>query len=145
MNKKIFGLILSSPFLIGSSVIAGEIGVTNSYGHSFRSGRGTTDIQFQTNSQLLENSSYGSVKVETSSYGFGEGSGPGNSGNTPAAGNSNSQNHLNNLQYGDSVFSRSQASGTRNYRENTNVTGNTNEVYSFGSTNFTHSVGAYAQ
>lgn len=139
-------LFATSTVLFAGSSFAAELGVTNSYGHSFRNGTGTTNIEFQTNSQLVEKSVYGAVKLETSSYGgnettttgLGDGNGNGN-------GNGNSPNVPDTGNYSDNAFALSFGLGTRNYTENTTVTGSTVETYSFGSTNFTHSVGVFSR
>lgn len=147
MKKVITSLLFSSLMFAGNS-IAGELGVTNSYGHSFREGTGVTNIQFQTNSQTTENSSYGAVKFEKSSYDGGstQVTSPGNSGNTPGNGNGNGNNGgVTAPVFSDTAFSKSFGFGERNYTETTNVTGTTNDTYSFGSTNFTHSVGVFSR
>lgn len=140
-----------------SPAFAGELGVTNSYGNSFRYGTGITHIDWQTNSQTTEQSSYGAIKLETSSYrggnlnnGFGNGDQdpPGNSG-----GNNNAENGRRRGgeysrptdPFSDRSFSASFGFGTRNYNETTNVTGNTVENFTFGSSNFTHSVGVFSR
>jgi hypothetical protein len=136
-----------SSVLFAGSALAGEIGVTNSYGHSFRNGTGVTNIQFNTNSQLTENSIYGAVKKETSSYGNIETTtttSPGNSGNTPGGENSGNTTTTPG-EFSDIASSFSFGFGERNYTETTNVTGTTQETYSFGSTNFTHSVGVFSR
>lgn len=139
-----------------SPAFAGELGVTNSYGNSFRYGTGITHIDWQTNSQTTEQSSYGAIKVERSRFngetnfnpnnGFGNGDQdpPGNSG-----GNNNAENGRRNSrprdQFSDNAFSASFGFGTRTYNETTNVTGNTVENFTFGSSNFTHSVGVFSR
>lgn len=152
MFNKIAGLTLSAPFILGASAFAGELGVTNSYGHSYREGTGTTNIQFTTNSQLTENSVYGAVKKEFSSYGGQEtttSTAPGNSGNTPGGQNSGStyggSTSTTPGGFADTATSLSFGFGERNYSETKNVSGTTQENYSFGSTNFTHSVGVFSR
>jgi hypothetical protein len=143
MKKVIHSVIFSSLIFAGNS-IAGELGVTNSYGNSFREGTGMTNIQFQTNSQTTENSSYGAVKFEKSSYGGGSFETP--SSNAPGNPNNNGGNQGgNDSLFSDNAFSASFGFGERNYTETTNVTGTTTDNYSFGSTNFTHSVGVFSR
>ena len=164
---KTISYALASSLVFAGSTFAGELGVTNSYGNSFRSGTGTTNIQWTTNAQLTEQSAFGAIKLETSSYNGGSGfnNGWGN-GDHDAPGHSGPHNHAENggdkdkgkgkdkdngglpnpgSSYGDRAFAASLAFGTRNYTENTSVTGTTEETYSFGSSNFTHSVGVFSR
>lgn len=156
-NKILSALVATMAF--SGSAIAGELGVTNSYGHSFRYGTGTTNIQFTTTSQLTENSTAGAIKIETSTFnqnsagannGFGNGDqgAPGNSGNANNAENANAgSGTLQDLvgSFSDRAFAASINYGTRNYTENTTANGTTNDQYTFGSTNFTHSVGTFSR
>lgn len=143
-----------------SPAFAGELGVTNSYGSSFRYGTGVTHIDWTTNSQTTEQSGYGAIKVERSRFngettfnpnnGFGNGNQtpPGNSGGNNNAENGNGGNggvSQPQVPFSDSAFSASLGFGTRNYNETTNVTGNTVENFTFGSNNFTHSVGVFSR
>jgi len=143
-------LILSS-ILVAGSVSAAELGVTNSYGQSFRDGTGVTNIQFNTSSQVAENSYYGAVKLETSSYGDGETTttttAPGNgNGNGYGYGNAGSTTTVTSPGgFNDSATSLSLGFGERNYSEAINQTGTTQDRYSFGSTNFSHSVGVFSR
>lgn len=153
MLKSISYAIVSAIVLSGSA-FAGELGVTNSYGNSFRYGTGTTNIQFNTTSQLSENSTAAAIKLEKSTFngasglnnGFGNGDqdAPGNSGGNNNAENANSIRDLVG-SFSDRAFAGSINYGTRNYTENTNANGTTNEQYTFGSTNFTHSVGTFSR
>ena len=143
-------LFATSTVLFAGSAIAGEIGVTNSYGNSFRNGTGTTNIQWTTNSQLSEQTSFGAIKLEKSSFdgkgnngwGNGDDDAPGKSGGKNKAENGGNQTSV---PFSDKAFAASLVFGTRDYTENTQVTGSTAETYSFGSTNFTHSVGAFSR
>lgn len=143
-------LFATSTVIFAGSAFAGEIGVTNSYGHSFRNGTGTTDIQWTTNAQLTEQTSFGAIKLEKSSFNGNENNGWGN-GDQDAPGKSGDKNKAENgggqtsVPFSDKAFAVSLVFGTRNYAEDTKVTGSTAETYSFGSTNFTHSVGAFSR
>lgn len=145
MSNKLIALV-SSTVLFTGSAFAGEIGVTNSYGHSFRNGTGTTNIEWRTNSQTTEQTSYGAIKLETSAYnqnngwGNGDQDPPGNSGP-----NNNAENGGGGSPFSDRAFAASLVFGSRNYTDETRVNGSTAETYSFGSTNFTHSVGAFSR
>lgn len=150
MQKSISTIILSSVLLSGSA-IAGELGVTNSYGHSFRHGTGTTNINWSSNSQVTEQSASGAIKIERTSFdgssntnnGIGNGAQnpPGNSGGN---GNAPTVPNLGD-NFTDNAFAASASFGTRNYTESTTSSGTTNDTYSFGSTNFTHSVGTFSR
>ena len=147
MYNKLF-LFVASTSIFAGSAFAGEIGVTNSYGNSFRNGTGSTNIQWTTNTQLSEQTSYGSIKLETSSvnnnngWGNGDQDSPGKSGGKNNAENGGGQTPV---PFRDKSFASSLVLGTRNYTENTKATGSTVETYSFGSTNFEHSVGAFSR
>jgi hypothetical protein len=149
MFNKVSALLASSLVFTGP-VFAGELGVTNSYGHSFREGTGTTNIQWTTNSQLTEQSVFGAIKIEKSSFDGKENNGFGN-GDQDAPGNSGGKNKAENAggslagSFTDKALAASFGFGTRNYTEDTSAKGVTDEVYSFGSTNFTHSVGVFSR
>ena len=138
-------LIFLLPLLTATPSLAGELGVTNSYGHSFQTGRGTSNVQWNTNSQLTEQSVFGAIKIEKSTFnqnngwGNGDQDAPGNSGE-----NNNAENGLGS-NYTDRAFSVSFGFGTRNYTETSTARGNTRQEFSFGETNFTHSVGVFSR
>lgn len=126
--------IILSPFvLFAGSSFAGELGVSNSYGNSFRQGSGTSSVHWSTNSQLNEHSINGAIKIETSSYG-------GNSENDHDDKNSSTPSG-----FSDQAFSAAFGYGTRDYSETTKASGSSKDTYSFGSTNFTHSVSTFSR
>lgn len=140
MNRLIHIAIPFSLAIVPAASLAAEIGVTNSYSHSYREGTGITTIDFITNEQVTENTKFGAIKIETSSF----------DGNIPALeedrpglglGRGNAQG----LPFTDTAFAASIGFGSRDLTSNTQITGNTTETYSFGSTNFSHSVGVFSR
>jgi hypothetical protein len=153
MNFKVLALGTVASLAIVPAAFAGEVGVTNSYGHSFRSGTGTTTIDFVTNSQLVENAAGLAGKIEHSYAGSFSGGytqptvikqdgddkdkGKGNDKVVVPGSAGGTYSYDESLAVAGSVY-------TRNYQEQTNVQGQTREAYSFGSTNFNHSVSTFA-
>ena len=168
----------------GGAAMAGEFGVSNSYGHSWRHGTGNSYVNYVTNIQTTEDYDFeagkevwtitggGSLSVtETETPAVASGgcnNGFGN-GDQCAPGNSNFNNNAENaggdggqgegeVTAGGSGGSSSiagdffcsvaeesaniEGAGWRG--EYTTIEGGANEVYSFGSTNFTHRVSAFA-
>lgn len=168
----------------GGAAMAGEFGVSNSYGHSWRHGTGNSYVNYVTNIQTTEDYDFeagkevwtitggGSLSVtETETPAVASGgcnNGFGN-GDQCAPGNSNFNNNAENAGgdggqgeggetadgggsttsiAGDFYFSQAyewagiEGSGTRT--SSTEIEGGATEVYSFGSTNFTHRVSAFA-
>ena len=158
MFNKIAGLTLSAPFILGASAFAGEIGVSNSYGHSWRAGTGQTTIEWNTKSQVAENSVSVAGKIDRSSTTSVTGGGSISSGNGGWVDGDDKDKGKGNDKDGGSTagglggslsqsnsFAFAGSYSTRNYTEDTSVSGNTQEVYSFGQTNFTHSVSTFAR
>lgn len=169
----------------GSSgaAMAGEFGVSNSYGHSWRHGTGNSYVDYVTNIQKSENYEFGAGKevftvtgggsltvteFETpptatggcnNGFGNGDQCAPGNSnfnnnaenaggdggqgeGETTAGGGSGSSVAGNFFFSVANEWAGLEGAGYRT--EETTITGGAREVYSFGGTNFTHSVSAFA-
>ena len=139
MNRFIF-LLFSTFFLTPAVALAGEIGVTNSYGTSFRDGTGSTIIDFTSNIQTIENSSFGAEKEESSFFINGEITADIEGGEGGAEGTIDGASFFS----GESLSS-SWGEGTRTMTEETSVTGNTFEDYSFGSNNFSHSLSVFSR
>jgi hypothetical protein len=168
----------------GGAAMAGEFGVSNSYGHSWRHGTGNSYVNYVTNIQseewyefeadknVLTITGGGSITTtetpETPVATGGCNNGFGN-GDQCAPGNSNFNNNAENAGgdggqeegevtaggsggsssiAGDFFFSVAEESasieGAGWRSERTRIEGGANEVYSFGSTNFTHRVSAFA-
>lgn len=101
---------------------AGSIGVTNSWGHSSRSGGGTTAIEVRGSSQTAETSSSWASKTET--------------GSATSWGPTYST---------DSYSAASGSTMTRNFTAQDRFSQTTNEGYGFSSTNFSHTVSTFAE
>ncbi|MFZ9243187.1 MAG: hypothetical protein ACO295_08295 [Sediminibacterium sp.] len=143
---------MSAPFMLCGSAFAGEIGVTNSYGHSWRTGTGQTNVQWVTNSQLDEQSVSIAGKIETTTSetltGAGGLSNDWEDGDDKDKGKGNDKGSggaLGGTYAGSESLSFAGTIGTRNYTETTNVDGESTESYSFGSSNFTHSVSTFSR
>lgn len=107
---------------IAPSAHAGSIGVTNSWGHSSRSGSGTTEIRVSGTSQTTETSSSWSHKAA--------------SGNATTWGQSYTT---------DSYTAEAGSTAARTFTESTRFNQATNEGYTFNNSNFSHSVSTFAE
>lgn len=123
-----FALAVLTVIAIAPSAHAGSIGVTNSWGHSTRTGTGTTVINVTGSSQLTETSTSSTSKTET-----------GRTADHPGNGNGNANG------LGSSYDATAASTLNRTYTESTNFTQATNEAYSFGATNFSHSISTFAE
>ena len=104
-------LVLSAP------AYAGEFGVSNSYGSSWRHGHGTQTVRSHINSSTIENGRSFSAKTVHST--------------------------MNDGGYSDSSSIISINSGNSHFRSNENTTVKAKDSYSFGSSNFNHRTGSY--
>lgn len=138
-------LSLVSASLAIQPSLSAELGVSNTYGHSFRSGTGSSSLKFETNTQISEQSQFGALKLETNSYRTGSmpGNGNGNDDRRPSSSPSNPGNP-NEVFTGNSLAG-SFSLGSRNLSETTRVTGSSSEKYTFSSSEFSHSVGAFSR
>lgn len=118
-----------STLLLVSPVFAGEIGVTNFYGHSWREGSGSSTTDFTSTTVTSDQYTFEASKtdiVDVTETG-------------PSQGSSGTDTFT---SYSEASSS---TSGTGTLNSTVDVTGGSDDIYTFGSNNFTHSVGVFSR
>jgi hypothetical protein len=102
-----------------SPAIASELGMSSSYGSSFRNGTGSSAVYFQSTGQLTETNYFGSYNVR------------------------NTKSSVTDPLVTETTLSAT--SGARNFTESTTTTGRLLEDFTFGGTSTTNFTGVFAR
>lgn len=127
-------------FLSGGAAIAGEIGSFNQYGHTTRTGSGTVQFTYTTNTQVTEQSS-GSTKYKEW-FSLGE---EDRDDDRHGQGNGHAYGRDRDEDSRNSFKAESQMSLVRNLTSATNEQGSGQEQFSFTSTNFRSEQGIFSR
>lgn len=112
-------VIILATLLFTTPSIASELGITASYGTSFRNGSGSSEVLTNSNSQLTEVNYFGSIKTGSSRTAVVD----------PLV----------------TETTTSQTSGARNFTESSTTTGKLIENYTFGSASTNNFTGVFAR
>ncbi len=131
MIKTMFGRITPALVLLGtiSPVLAGEVGVTNSWSSGWRHGSGVSDLKVNSNRQEYGESHSSAFKLELGEL-------PSSTSEAKAAvGKADSSGYY---------FAGAGGTDSRHYSETTNTQFNEASKFSFGSSTNSHSVSTFA-